>query len=406
MSWPKFQASHIGDILRVEDGNHGEYRPRPDEFVGEGVAFIRAADLTDGRVCFDSAECINDAAFARIRKGVGAARDVLVSHKGTVGKVALAPRDAPPFVCSPQTTFWRSLDGDRLDARSLYSYLRSSAFQSQLRAEAGQTDMAPYVSLTQQKRLKIAIPDVVVQRAVADVLGSLDDKITVNRRVGAVAVELCDVEFAHLLQDSAMTVTYGEIAEISGGGTPSTKQPDYWEGCVNWATPTDVTSLGEPFLDGTSRRITEAGLAHCSSAVHPTGSILMTSRATIGAFALAMAPTATNQGFIVVNALDRRHQLWLFHEMRTRISDYVAHANGATFLELSRGKFKDLPIAWPLDEGVFAAFNDRVKPLHDRAYAAMKESRTLAALRDTLLPALMSGRLSVLDAEAAVSEVV
>src|SRR5436309_4231707 len=90
-------------ILLVEDGNHGEYRPRPDEFVDRGVAFIRAADMNGGRVLFESSAKINDCARQRITKGIGAPGDVLLSHKGTVGKVTLVPDDAPSFVCSPQT---------------------------------------------------------------------------------------------------------------------------------------------------------------------------------------------------------------------------------------------------------------------------------------------------------------
>ncbi len=115
-------------ILLVEDGNHGEYRPRSDEF-GEGeYAFIRAADMDCGRVLFESAQRISDKSMARIRKGVGKGGDVLFSHKGTVGKLALAPLDSPLFVCSPQTTFWRTLDQGRLDRRFLYCFMRSRAF--------------------------------------------------------------------------------------------------------------------------------------------------------------------------------------------------------------------------------------------------------------------------------------
>src|ERR1700716_3388864 len=85
--------------LRVEDGNHGEYRPRPDEFGTGEWAFIRAADLDDaGNVLFNQAQRINDVARQRIRKGIGAAGDVLLSHKGTVGRVAFAREDSPPFV--------------------------------------------------------------------------------------------------------------------------------------------------------------------------------------------------------------------------------------------------------------------------------------------------------------------
>jgi type I restriction enzyme S subunit len=117
-----------GGILLVEDGNHGEYRPRPDEFVDSGVAFIRAADMDDGRVLFTTAARINERARQRITKGIGAPGDVLLSHKGTVGKVALVPEDAPAFVCSPQTTFWRALVPERLDRRYLYAFLHRPAF--------------------------------------------------------------------------------------------------------------------------------------------------------------------------------------------------------------------------------------------------------------------------------------
>ena len=118
-SWPQASVADLrsAGVLLVEDGNHGEYRPRPDEFTAVGTSFIRAADMSDGRVLFESASRIDDTARARIRKGVGAPGDVLLSHKGTVGKVAFASLHCEPFVCSPQTTFWRSLDQSRLDRR-------------------------------------------------------------------------------------------------------------------------------------------------------------------------------------------------------------------------------------------------------------------------------------------------
>ncbi|HMO55664.1 MAG TPA: hypothetical protein PJ994_14250, partial [Tepidiformaceae bacterium] len=119
-------------VLLVEDGNHGEYRPRPDEFVESGVAFVRAADMDSGAILFGSAARINDRARQRITKGIGSAGDVILSHKGTVGKVALVPDDAPSFVCSPQTTFWRTRDEQVLNRKYLYAFLRSPAFQAQL----------------------------------------------------------------------------------------------------------------------------------------------------------------------------------------------------------------------------------------------------------------------------------
>ena len=144
MSVAELQAA---GALLVEDGNHGENRPRPDEFSTEGIQFIRAADMDDGRVLFESAQRINEIARQRVRKGIGAGGDVLLSHKGTVGKVACVPLDAPPFVCSPQTTFWRVRDLKKLDRRYIYFFLLSRAFREQLDSRKGETDMADYVSL-------------------------------------------------------------------------------------------------------------------------------------------------------------------------------------------------------------------------------------------------------------------
>lgn len=186
MTSDELQLLSVGELQRrgvlfVEDGNHGQYRPRADEFGDGKFAFIRAADLDSGRILFDSAQRISDKAVARIRKGVGAGGDVLFSHKGTVGKLALAPLDSPAFVCSPQTTFWRALDPEQLDRRYLYYYMQSRAFTDQWRARCNETDMAAYVSLTAQRELNVALPPIEEQRSISAVLGALDEKAERNR---------------------------------------------------------------------------------------------------------------------------------------------------------------------------------------------------------------------------------
>lgn len=393
-------------VLRVEDGNHGEYRPRPHEFEADGVPFIRAADMSSGVVDFRGAGRINAVAVARIRKGIGLPGDVLLSHKGTVGKVAVAPNDSPPYVCSPQTTFWRSLDPSRLDQRYLRNVMASQAFRAQLDVLKGQTDMAPYVSLTDQRTMVLPIPDIKEQRAIAEVLGALDDKIAANLTVADTALRLAEAKFLDARRLGAISErTFGDMADVSGGGTPRTSVDEYWNGVVMWATPTDVTALAGPFIRATARRITEQGLAACSSALHPAGSILMTSRATIGAFAVAQVPMAVNQGFIVVNTKGDVPQWWLFHEMRSRVDEFISHANGATFLELSRGKFKQFSVHLS-DAQVMERFADSAEALHATGSAVLSENDVLARTRDELLPLLMSGTVRVKDAEKVVEGVV
>lgn len=237
-------------------------------------------------------------------------------------------------------------------------------------------------------------------------LGALDDKIAANTKLAETADDLAIGTFNKaLLGASFSDSTFADLARVSGGGTPSTKVPEYWDGDVPWATPTDVTALHGPYLEETSRTISEAGLAACASELYPAETILMTSRATIGAFALTQMPTAVNQGFIVVQAYDPDLHFWLFHEMRSRTDEFISLANGATFLELSRGNFKKFKVRLGAPDEM-RSFNETAKTLHHAARGALQENRILAATRDALLPQLMSGKLRVKDVEQTVGELI
>lgn len=132
---------------------------------------------------------------------------------------------------------------------------------------------------------------------------------------------------------------------------------------------------------------------------------LMTSRATIGAFAFAEAPMAVNQGFIVVEPKNPALKFWIFHEMRSRTAEFTAMANGATFLELSRGNFKKFQVRLT-DPKRMRKFGAKAESLHAAGRNAFRENQTLAATRDALLPQLMSGNVRVKRAETLVSAAV
>ncbi len=237
------------------------------------------------------------------------------------------------------------------------------------------------------------------------IVGTLDDKIAAGHKIAASANQLASSLFTRAVSGIIESdLRFEDIANIGGGGTPRTEVPDYWGGSTLWATPTDVTGLSGPYLERTTRHISDAGLAACASPLYPAGSILMTSRATIGTFAVAANAMAVNQGFIVVNPYDEQLRWWLFHDMQSRVDEFLSHANGATFLELSRGKFKKLTVRLA-EESDMRKFNADATALHDVARTALKESTLLAAFRGTLLPPLMSGNLRVRNAEKQVEEV-
>ncbi|WP_430502577.1 restriction endonuclease subunit S [Micromonospora trifolii] len=264
----------------------------------------------------------------------------------------------------------------------------------------------PKLTQASLNSIRVSLPQRHEQDAIVAVLRALDDKIAVNDRIAECSLALADAHFSRAVEGVPTgPETFGSLAQVGGGGTPSTKVPEYWDGNIAWATPSDVTALGAPYLFGTSRRITDAGLDNCASVLYPAGSIFMTSRATIGAFAFPRVPTAVNQGFIVVVAPDEELAMWLFHEMRDRVDEMRSLANGSTFLELSRKNFKAMGVRLPTP-AVRKEFAGKAIPLHQRAAAATAENATLTKLRDTLLPELMSGRLRVRDAEKVVEEAV
>jgi len=138
-----------------------------------------------------------------------------------------------------------------------------------------------------------------------------------------------------------------DILDLKGGSTPSTNNDKYWNGDIQWAVPTDITKLKSKYIENTERKITKNGLLNCSASLLPIGSILLTSRATIGFLAINVVEMATNQGFI--NILPSKEILnhFLYYYLDCIKSKFVLQASGSTFLELSKNSFKTFHIPFP-----------------------------------------------------------
>ena len=389
----------LGQISHIITG----FPFKSEEFSETGIQLLRGDNIAPGRLRWNGVVRWQGVApdIYHLRKG----DVVLAMDRPWIGaglKVASVRGKDLPALLVQRVAAFRA--GPGVDQRFLEMSLKDPRFASFI--QGVQTGTAvPHISSKQIASYELVLPPEANQIAIAAVLGALDDKIAANAAVAGTVDELAKAMFERDSANCPLGHSYQELADVGGGGTPSTKQPEFWGDQVPWATPTDVTRLEAPYLCSTSRRLTHEGLTACSSPLYPAGSILMTSRATIGAFALAEKPMAVNQGFIVVRPRDPDSAMWLFHEMRSRVSEYKALANGATFLELSRGRFKAMPVRVGTPEEM-SRFGDRVRPLHESARHSMSENRTLVELRDTLLPALMSGRLKVKDAERQVEDAV
>ena len=379
-----------------------EHKTSPIDESGEFFA-VGTPAMRGNAIDFTQARRISESTYAswtrRMTPRVG---DLLFAREAPVGPIVLIPESEN--IAPGQRTMLMRPDPSLADSRFLYYLLSSPAKQDQLQSLAGGSTVA-HLNVADVRNFPMDVPPIDDQQAIAEVLCALDDKIAANTKLASAADDLASALFRWFVRGLPMSDrNFADVAKVSGGGTPSTKVPEYWGGNVNWATPTDVTGLSGPYLESTSRKISPEGLRSCSSELFEPGAILMTSRATIGAFAIAQNSMAVNQGFIVVEPIDSALRFWLFHEMRSRVDEFVSLANGATFLELSRGNFKKLTVRLA-EPAMMNEFGYKAASLHATASAALRESHTLAATRDALLPQLMSGKLRVKDVEKSLAGV-
>ncbi|HAS6073218.1 restriction endonuclease subunit S [Vibrio vulnificus] len=208
--------------------------------------------------------------------------------------------------------------------------------------------------------------------------------------------------FPAAMQDSELgEIPEGwEVSEIGnevivvGGGTPSTKNTEFWEdGTIHWTTPKDMSGLNCKVLTNTDRKITEAGLKKISSGLLSKNTVLMSSRAPVGYLALAKIPVAINQGYIAMKCEGRLSPeyvlLWCEHNME----EIKQRASGTTFAEISKANFKPIPVIVPT-KSIIDTFTVQVSDIYNIVHANVLQSETLSISRDLLLPQLLSGELS------------
>ncbi|WP_373686273.1 restriction endonuclease subunit S [Acinetobacter sp. YH12097] len=189
--------------------------------------------------------------------------------------------------------------------------------------------------------------------------------------------------------------TVGEQVQTVGGGTPSTKNADFWDnGIHHWTTPKDLSNLTDKILLNTERKITDIGLKKISSGILPKDTVLMSSRAPVGYLALAKIEVAINQGYIAILPNTKYSAEYLIQWCEANMAEIKGRASGTTFQEISKKNFREINFIRP-DEKVIAVYTRTAKTLYDEITLKAKEKQSLINLRDTLLPKLLSGEIEV-----------
>lgn len=410
------EISNGRKILLLEDCLDAliDYRGKTPRKTDYGIPLITAKVIKSGRIETPDEFIAEEDYSGWMTRGLPKVGDVVLTTEAPLGEVAQI-KFLPVALAQRVVT----LRGRKniLDNNFLLYLLQSPDIQEKLIGRSSGTTVIG-IKQSELRKVEVTLPPLREQRAIAHILGTIDEKIELNRRMSeTLEAMVCSlfkslfVDFDGVSKEDLQKTEFGLIPKgwkvsnvgrevnVVGGSTPSTKDDRYWScGTYNWATPKDLSPLEFPVLLNTDRKITQAGIEKITSGLLPTGTLLLSSRAPIGYLAIAEIPTAINQGFIAMKCDGALSNLFMLHWCRENMDAIIGNANGSTFLEISKSNFRPLPIIVP-DKEELHKFEQRAIPLHQRIVENERQSQALTQLRDTLLPKLISGEVRIKDAE-------
>jgi type I restriction enzyme S subunit len=390
--WQKYSVAEL-----IADGNlviGDGYRAKNDELTTHGLPFARAGNINCG-FQFADADRFPKENISRIGNKVSEPGDVVFTSKGTVGRFALVRDDTQRFVYSPQLCFWRTVDRTLIEPRFLYFWMYGREFFLQYKGVAGQTDMAEYVSLGDQRRMQITLPEITEQRAIASVLGSLDDKIELNRRMNETMEALAQSLFKSRFVDTTQSALpkgwevrgLDEIADFLNGLALQKFPPNG----DNSLPVIKIAQLRAGHTEGADR----AGMNLPTQYIIENGDILFSWSGSLLVDIWCGGRGALNQHlFKVTSAKFPKwfYYLWTRHHLAA--FQNTAADKATTMGHIQRHHLSEARVFIPTSAEL-EKMGKQMSPLIDKLVADNLESRTLAALRDALLPKLLSGELHV-----------
>jgi type I restriction enzyme S subunit len=438
-----WETTTLGEVVkrnggRIQTGPFGSQLHASD-YVSVGIPTVMPVNIGDNRIIEDGIFRITEADAKRLSRHRVKQGDIIYSRRGDVERRALVRIEQEGWLCGTGCIMVRVGHGD-VDATYASYYLGHPSVRAWIVNHAIGATM-PNLNTSIMEAIPFIVPPLKEQQAIACILGALDDKIEVNRRMNGTLEAMARAIFqdwfvdfgpvrakaagqapagldaavaalfpARLVAVAGRVVpegweigTIGDLAEVVGGSTPSTRDDSFWaNGVHRWATPKDLSALSVPVLLKTERSVTDAGLAKISSGLLPVGTVLLSSRAPIGYLAVAEIPVAINQGFIAMKPREGVSNLFLLLWCSSAHDEILSRANGSTFLEISKTNFRPISLVNP-SQPVMTAFDRQVQGLYRRIVINEQESSKLAALRDALLPKLIAGAVRVADAERVVA---
>ena len=414
-------------------------------FREQGVPVIRGGNLSQDvtvRVSDTGLAYVSDELGQKFKRSEAVEGDLVFTCWGTINQIGLIDGRAQYrryIVSNKQMKL--TPDKARADSLYLYYYFSSPEGQHQIISQAIGSSV-PGFNLGQLRAIRILLPSLPEQKAIAHILGTLDDKIENNRRMNKTleamaraifkswfvdfdpvrakaegrAPDGMDADTSALFPDRFEDSSLGKIPagwdvgtmrdhcdRVENGGTPRRDTPEYWEpGTIRWLTSGEVR---QGIVADTDVRISESGLINSSAKLWPSGTtVVALYGATAGQVCFVTRELSANQACCgLLPPVDSQYFVYI---LASEATEQLANlSRGSAQQNLSQGLVSEFRCLNP-GKKVIRRFNDVAAPIFQKWIGNMVESNHLAATRDALLSKLLSGEVRVKEVEAVVGKAV
>lgn len=395
----KYKKVTIGNIINgLFDGPH--QTPKPAK---EGPIFLGIKNITeDGKIDLSDCKYISREDFPKWTKRVVPQEgDLVFTYEATLHRYAIIPKNFE--CCLGRRVALIRPDVSKVDTRYLFYYFFTDEWRNTVEKKVLKGATVDRIPLTDFESFEVNLPALSVQKKIAEILGSLDDKIELNRRMNATLEQMAMALYKHWFVDNGdeKDVQIGKVehfAKIIGGGTPKTTNEEYWGGDIPWVS---VKDLSDTFVYTTEKSITEKGLNESSTKLIPKRSTIVSARGTIGEMSITGRPMAMNQSCYAFHS--EKYPYFTYLSLKSSIDTLKQNSHGSVFNTITKETIQNLDI--PFNQEVCSQFEQLVGKWFLQIESNLKEIMALIETRDYLLPRLLSGEIEMKAAEEQVEGV-
>lgn len=397
--WKEYRYTDIATLI-----GGGTPKTSNPSYWGGNIPWLSVKDFgNDAKYVYQTEKTITEEGINNSSTKLLQKDDIIISARGTIGEMAMIP-----FPMSFNQSCFGIRGKENVDKDFLY-YLTKTKINNLKSSSHG--SVFDTITRATFDNIIVSLPSLPTQQKIASILSSLDDKIYVNRRINEQLEELAQALFKSWFVDfepfkdgdfveSELGMIpkgwkvgkYTDMVEIKGGGTPKTDISEYWNGEIPFFTPKDVNN--NVYCTETEKNITELGLSKCSSKFYHKNTVFITARGTVGKVCMAGRNMAMNQTCYALLGKENYGQHFIYLQTINIVERMKKKANGAVFSAITTRDFDSEKIVIPPIE-IASNFSPNVEYIYESILRNQQEITHLTALRDTLLPKLMSGEIKV-----------